>query len=193
MSTEALLFVWIEGGCLLGMPISKTQKDNILKDLEAKFAEATVTIFADYRGLKVSDATKLRRKLKGENCELKITKNTLTSIIVNRMGIEGMDEHLKGPMAIAFGKDPVAPAKILAEFIRENKIMEIKVGILEGKVIDAAGVNNLAELPSREVLLAKLLGGMQSPMYGFASVLQGNLRNFAYALEGLRKQRAGEA
>ena len=175
------------------MPINKEKKEEILKDLEQRFAETKVAVFADYRGLKVSDATKLRRQLKEAGCELKITKNTLTILATKHIGVVGADKYLNGPVAIAFSKDPVAPAKILANFIRDNKLMEIKAGILDGQLIDAAGVKNLAELPSREVLLAKALGGMQSPMYGFAGALQGMLRNFVYALDGVRRQRAGEA
>jgi len=165
----------------------------MVKDLEKRLADSTVSILANYRGITVAEATKLRRLMREGGCELKIAKNTLAIIAANRVGIKDAEQYLEGPVAIAFGKDPVAPAKILADFIRENKKMEIKAGILEGKVIDAVGVRNLAELPSREVLLAQILGGMQSPMYGFASVLQGTLRNFVYALEAIRKQRAGEA
>jgi len=175
------------------MPINKAKKEEVLKDLEQRFANSKVAVFADYRGLKVSDATKLRRQMKEADCELRIAKNTLTLLATKHMGVEGADEYLKGPVAIAFGQDPVAPAKILANFIRENKLMEIKAGILDGQLIDAAGVKNLADLPSREVLLARVLGGMQSPMYGFAGSLQGLLRNFVYALEGVRQKRAGEA
>ena len=175
------------------MPITRDQKEKALQELKEKFAASQVSVFADYRGLTVADATKLRRQLREAGCELKIAKNTLTILAAKDLGVEGAEEYLKGPIAIAFGKDPVTPAKILAEFIRETKLMEIKAGVLEGKIIDAKGVKSLADLPSREVLLGKVLGGMQSPMYGFAGSLQGLLRNFVYALDGVRQQRAGEA
>jgi len=175
------------------MPVTKAQKEKSLSELKVKFTESQVAIFADYRGLTVAEATKLRRQLRDADCELKIAKNTMTILATKALDVEGAEEYLKGPVAIAFGKDPVTPAKIMSEFIRETKRMEIKAGVLEGKVIDAAGVMNLANLPSREVLLAKVLGGMQSPMYGFAGSLHGLLRNFVYALEGVRKQRTGEA
>ncbi|MDD4169413.1 MAG: 50S ribosomal protein L10 [Desulfotomaculaceae bacterium] len=175
------------------MPITKAKKEEIIQDLKEKFEGSAVSVFADYRNLNVAEATKLRRKLREAGCEYKVAKNTLTSIVVKRLGVEGIEPYLVGPIAIAFGKDPVAPAKVLSEFIRETKKMEIKAGILEGKVIDARGVKDLAELPPREVLLAKALGGMQAPLYGFASVLQGTIRSFAYAVEAVRKQRAGEA
>lgn len=175
------------------MPVSKAKKDEIISELKEKFETSAVSIFADYRGLNVGEATKLRRKLREAGCEFKVAKNTLTGLVVKRQGIEGMESYLEGPVAITFGKDPVAPAKILVEFIRETKKMEIKAGILEGKVIDAKGVKALADLPPREVLLAKMLGSMQAPLYGFAGVLQGTIRSFVYTLEAVRRQRAGEA
>lgn len=183
----------VKGGVIGRMAISKTKKDEIIVELEEKFTGATVSIFADFRGMNVAEVTKLRRRLREAGCEFKVAKNTLTALVAKRLNLEGVEPYLKGPVAIAFGKDPVAPAKILSDFIRENKRMEIKAGILEGKIIDAAGIKALADLPSREVLLAKLLGGMQSPLYGFAGVLQGTIRSFVYTLEAVRKQRAGEA
>ncbi|MCG9969105.1 50S ribosomal protein L10 [Pelotomaculum terephthalicicum JT] len=175
------------------MPITKEKKEEILSELKEKFEGSTVSIFADFRSLNVSEATKLRRKLREAGCELKVAKNTLTGLITKRLGVEGVEQYLEGPVAIAFGKDPVAPAKILVDFIRETKKMDIKAGILEGKVIDAKGIKNLADLPPREVLLAKILGSMQTPLYGFAGVLQGTIRSFVYTLEAVRQQRAGEA
>jgi len=182
-----------EGRCYQRVPITKEKKEEILSELKEKFEGSTVSIFADFRSLNVSEATKLRRKLREAGCELKVAKNTLTGLITKRLGVEGVEQYLEGPVAIAFGKDPVAPAKILVDFIRETKKMDIKAGILEGKVIDAKGIKNLADLPPREVLLAKILGSMQTPLYGFAGVLQGTIRSFVYTLEAVRQQRAGEA
>lgn len=175
------------------MPISRAEKEVIVEELKDKFQNSKVAVFADYSGLNVAEATKLRRKLRQADCEFRVAKNTLTSLAAKQVGLEGVDPYLQGPIAIAFGTDPVAPAKVLSEFIRETKKMEIKAGVLEGKVIDAKGVKALADLPPREVLLAQVVGGMQAPLYGFAGVLQGTLRSFVYALEAVRKQRAGEA
>jgi len=175
------------------VPITKAKKEQIIQELKEKLENSAVSIFTDYRGLNVAEATRLRRKLREAGCEFKVAKNTLTSLVVKRLNMDEISPYLEGPVAIAFGKDPVAPAKILFEFIRETKKMEIKAGVLEGRVIDARGVKELADLPSREVLLSKILGGMHAPLYGFASVLQGTIRSFVYAVEALRKQRAGEA
>jgi len=175
------------------VPITKAQKEIIIQELKEKFESSIVAVLADYRGLNVSDATRLRRRLREAGCEFRVSKNTLTGLAAKQAGLEGLDPYLEGQIAIAFSKDPVAPAKILHEFIRENKKMEVKGGVLEGKVINARAMRELADLPPREVLLARVLGGMQSPLYGFAGVLQGTLRSFVYALDAVRKQRAGEA
>lgn len=175
------------------MPISKAEKEIIIQELKEKFEGSQAAVLANYRGLNVAEATILRRRLRDAGCQLRVAKNTLANLAAIQTGLEGLGPYLEGQVAIAFGVDPVMPAKVLTEFIRETKKMEIKAGILEGKVIDARGVRELADLPPREVLLAKVLGGMQSPLYGFAGVLQGTLRSFVYALDAVRKVRAGEA
>ncbi|MFX4263033.1 50S ribosomal protein L10 [Pelotomaculum propionicicum] len=175
------------------MPKNKSEKESVVLEIKEKFETSKAAVLADYRGLNVAESTKLRRRLREAGCEFKIAKNTLASLAAGQVGLEDLKPFLEGQVAIAFGTDPVAPAKILSEFIREIKKMEIKAGVLEGKVIDARGVKSLADLPPREVLLAKVLGGMQAPMYGFAGVLQGTLRSLVYTLEAVRKVRAGEA
>ncbi|MCL6639138.1 MAG: 50S ribosomal protein L10 [Firmicutes bacterium] len=176
------------------MPKSREEKELILQELKEKLGSAKVVVLTDYRGLTVAEVTRLRRRLREAGCEFKVAKNTLASLAARQLGLEGLDPYLEGPVSIAMSaEDPVAPAKVLTEFIRETRKMEIKAGVLEGKVINAEGVRGLADLPPREVLLAKVLGGMQAPLYGFASVLQGTLRSFVYVLEAVRKQRAGEA
>lgn len=174
------------------MPTRK-EKEKSLEEIREKLKSAKVTIMADYRGLNVASMTKLRGRLREKGCDLKVAKNTLTLKAAREMGIEGLEPYLEGPTVMAFSsEDLVAPAKIFTDFVKETKIFEIKGGILEGRVLDVKAVRELSDLPSREVLLARLLGGMQTPMYGFATVLQGTLRNFAYVLEAVRKQKAGE-
>jgi len=175
------------------VPITRAEKEAIIPELKEKFKEARVAVLADYRGLNVAEATRLRRRLREAGCEFKVAKNTLTGLAARQAGLEGLDPYLEGPIAIAFGVDPVAPAKVLSDFIRETRKMEINAGVLEGTIIDARRVRDLADLPPREVLLARVLGGMQAPLYGFAGALQGTLRKFIYALEAIRKQKAGEA
>lgn len=172
---------------------TKQEKEVMLDELRDTFKRAKVAIMTDYRGMNVSAMTKLRRSLRESGCELKVAKNTLTLKVARENGLEGVEPYLEGPTAIAFGfEDLVAPAKIVFDVTKEVKTFQIKGGVLEGRVIGMKDLRSLAELPPREVLLAKFLGGMQAPMYGFASVLQGTLRNFVYALEAVRKQKAGE-
>lgn len=166
-------------------------KEPVVKEIKEKLEASQGAVLTDYRGLDVAEVTELRNKLRDAGVEFKVVKNTLTRIAANQIGLEGLDPYLEGPTAIAFGlNDPVAPAKILSDFAKAHKDLEIKAGILEGRVIGIDGVKALADLPSREVLLAKVLGGMQAPMYGFAGVLQGTLRSLVYALNAVREKKA---
>lgn len=181
-----------KGGVFKSVP-TKEEKQKVLTELKEKFQASTVAVLANYRGLDVAAMTVLRRRLRDSGSELKVAKNTLAKLAAREAGLPGLDVYLEGPTAIAFGfADPVAPVKILTEFMRDFKQLEIKGGILEGKAIQEKEIRRLADLPSREVLIGKVLGGMQAPLYGLVNVLQGNLRNLVYALEAIRKQRAGE-
>lgn len=168
----------------------RTEKQAIVAELKEKLTATKGAVLTNYRGLTVGQDTKLRRKLREAGVEYRVVKNTMTRIAAQEIGLEGLDAYLEGPTAIAISMtDPVAPAKLISEFAKENKVLEIKAGIVEGKVIDAAGVKELASLPSREVLIAKMLGSMQSPISGFVNVLQGTIRNVVYVLEAVRKQK----
>ena len=119
-----------------------------------------------------------------------MVKNTLTTLAARKLELTDLEPHLVGPTAVAFGyDDPVAPAKILSDFAQEHKELELKVGVLEGKVIDAEALNDLAKLPNREVLLAMLLGAMQGPIGGFARVLAGPITGFVRVLDQIREQK----
>lgn len=166
-------------------------KEPVVKEIKEKLELSQGVVLTDYRGLNVAEVTELRNKLREAGIEFKVVKNTLTKIAASQIGLEGLAPYLEGPTAIAFGiSDPVAPAKILSEFAKVHKDLEIKAGVLEGKVIGIDAVKALADLPSREVLLARVLGGMQAPMYGFAGVLQGTLRSLVYALNAVREKKA---
>ena len=123
-----------------------------------------------------------------------VAKNTFIRIAAKEAGIEGLDAYLEHNTAVAFSaEDPVAPAKILNDFSKDHKALEIKAGILDGKVIALDEVKALAELPSREELLAKLVGSMQAPISGLVNVLQGTIRNFVYTLEAVRQKKEQES
>lgn len=166
------------------------EKQATVAEIKEKLENAKGAVLADYRGLNVADATQLRRTLREAGIEFRVLKNTMTRIAAHEAGIEGLDTYLEGPTAIAFGfNDLVAPAKILTTFAKDNKSLVIKAGIVEGKVVDEQGVKALADLPPREVLIAKMLGSMQAPISGMVNVLQGNIRNLVYALEAVRNQK----
>lgn len=180
----------------MSMPQSKTispAKIAVVNEMKEKLQSAQGAVLVGFTGLSVADVTKLRRKFREGNVEYKVIKNTLTRIAANEVGYEGLSEFLEGPTALAYStEDAVAPAKILKEFIKETKTeaLTVKVGICDGQVIDAAGVEALANLPSREELLAKLVGSMQAPISGLVNVLQGNIRNMVYVLDAVRAKKA---
>lgn len=166
-------------------------KIQVVNEISDRFQRAKSAVVTDYRGLNVAEVTRLRKQLRDAGIEFRVLKNTLTELAVQQVGgLEGLKNDLAGPTAIAFSyDDPVAAAKILTKFAKESKKLVIKAGILEGKVITAAGVTALADLPPREVLLAQVLAGFQGPISGFVNVMAGNLRNFVTVVDAIRKQR----
>jgi len=173
-----------------GEKVARPEKVAAVAEIKDKLSRAQGVVLADYRGLNVAQATELRKKLREAGVEYKVLKNTLTTIAAREIGLDDLVPLLTGPTAVAFGyDDPVAPAKILSEFAKTNRDLELKGGVLEGKVLDVDGVKALAELPSREELLAQVVRGMQAPIAGLVNVLQGTIRNFVYALDAVRKQK----
>jgi large subunit ribosomal protein L10 len=167
-------------------------KQAIVAELKEKLTGAKGAVLVNYRGLTVAQDTKLRRQLREAGVEYRVVKNTMTRIAAQEAGLEGLDVYLEGPTAMAISAtDPVAPAKIIIDFVKEHKLqaLEVKAGLVEGNVIDEKGVKALASLPSREVLIAKMLGSMQSPITGLVNVLQGSIRNLVYALDAVRQQK----
>lgn len=168
-------------------------KKTVVAEIREKLGRAQSVVLVDYRGLTVEEVTDLRNQFRKAGVEYAVLKNTMITLAARDLGIQGLDGYLKGPTAVAFGyADPVAPAKIITEYLKKNKKISVKCGMVDRKVIDQAGVTALAELPPREVLIAKLMGSMNAPITGFVGVLSGVLRKFVYAVEAVRKQKAGE-
>ena len=168
-------------------------KAAVVEEMKEKLQSSQGAVFVGFSGLSVADVTKLRRKFREGGVEYKVVKNTLTRIAADELGFNDLDAVLEGPTAIAYSfEDTVAPAKILKDFIKETKTeaLTVKAGIADGQVIDAAAVEALASLPSREELLAKLVGSMQAPISGLVNVLQGNIRNMVYVLDAVRAKKA---
>lgn len=170
--------------------MARPEKVAAVKEIRQDLQDSVAVFVTDYRGLKVSQLGQLRNRLREVGTEYKVVKNTLTSLAAEDVAGDEFKSLLVGPTAVAYAKeDPVATAKALSDFARESRILKVKGGLLEGSVIGPEDVQALAELPPREVLLAKVVGGMQAPISGFVSVLQGTLRKFVYALDAVREQK----
>jgi large subunit ribosomal protein L10 len=170
--------------------MKRTDKEQLVSDLRDKLQKSTSLYYTDFTGLNVKRMTDLRRRLKRAGVDYVVIKNTLALRAVNESGLVG--ERLKGPTGLVLGADPVAAAKVLSDFARENEQKPaVKGGLLEGKAVDAAQVKQLASLPSREQMLADLGAGLQSPMAAFVGALNGLLYMFAGALDALKSQREG--
>ncbi len=166
-------------------------KETIVSDIAQKLKGCQSAVLVDYRGLTVEEATDLRNRFREQNVEYRVLKNTMVRLAAAEAGIEGLDAYLKGPTAIAFGvEDAVAPAKIMAEFIKAQKKTEIKGGILSGEVVDAKGVQALADLPPKEVLIAKMLGSMNKPISGFVGVLSATIRSLLYTFNAIGEKKS---
>ena len=157
-------------------------KKGVVADIKQRFEKAQTAVLVDYRGLNVAEDTELRNQLRKAGVEYAVLKNTMINLAIQDMGLDDMKAHLEGPTAVAFGyEDAIAPAKILSDFVKKSKKMTIKCGVCDGAYLDEAGVQALANTPSREVLIAKIMGSMMS-----------SVSKFVYALEAIRKKQAGE-
>jgi len=168
----------------------KDLKGQAVAELHEKFGRARVAVLTETVGLNGNEVTELRRLLRGVKAELKVVKNTLAVLASEGTPMAGVKEHFKGALSVAMGyDDPALPAKILRDFIakeKRDKKMRITVGMVEGNVFDAARIKAVAELPSRQVLLSQLLGGMQGPLSGLVGTLNGILGNFVGVLIAIK-------
>lgn len=167
------------------------EKEAQVQTIKEKLSGAKAAVFTEFRGLNVHDLAELRAKLREAGIEYKIVKNTLTKRAADELKLDALDEYLEGPTAIAFGyDDEVAPAKLLSEFAKVHSQLVMKAGMVGGEVIDADRVKTLARIPSREELIAKLLGSLQAPMAGLARVLNGPAAGLARVLNQVAQQKA---
>ncbi len=167
------------------------KKQQVVKELADKIRLAKTMILADFRGLTVDQDTELRRALRNAGVEYRVIKNTLIKFAVKENGIEGLDEFLNGPTSVAMSYDDhVAPAKVLDEYAKKFGKVQFKAGVVEGKVINVDEIRQLASLPPREQLIARVLGGFSAPMAGLVSVLAANIRGLAIALNQIAQKKA---
>ncbi len=170
---------------------TKEFKNQKIEHYKKQFENAKVAVVADYRGLSVEEITELRRSLQAQQSDLTVTKNTLCKVASKGTNFEAIEELMQGPTAIAFGfGDEVASAKVLAKFIKENKKGEILGAVLEGKVLSAAEAQKLASMPSKEELLAKMLGSINSPASGIVYSLNGVMSALVRAINAVKDQKS---
>ena len=168
------------------MPNLKNQED--VKNLAGKFKAMKGMILTEYHGLTVEEISELRSKLRPLNSEYTVVKNTLSEIALKEAGIDAGD-NFTGPTALVIQNgDLVSPAKVIMEFAKTHDKLKVKVGFMEGKFINAAMIEQLSSLPSKEVLIAKMLGSMNAPITNFVNVLAANIRGLVTVLDAISKK-----
>ena len=169
--------------------MKREDKARVIEELTEKLKSNSV-VLVDYKGINVAQSDRLRARSRESGVEFVVAKNTLAQIAADRAGIENISELLVGPTAIAFSEDPVTGAKLMDEFSNEIDAFELKGGLLDSsRVMDAAGVARLSRLPGREQLIAQVVGGIQAPLAGLATVLNGTIRNLAIVLNQVAEQK----
>ncbi len=172
------------------MAISRDKKEAIVAELKDKFSRASIVVVAQSPGLTVSAADDLRRKIREAGADYKVAKNTLVKIAAKGTDVESLEDFFTGPNAFAIGyDDPVALAKVLVEFKKENEVLQIRGGMLNGTMIDEKAIEALAKLPSREVLIAQMLSVLVATPTKFVQVLSGIPRKLLYALRAIEESK----
>jgi large subunit ribosomal protein L10 len=171
------------------MAISRAKKEEILAELKAAFGDAKGVAFAKYSGLTVSAFQGLRSNLRAKGVKTKVAKKTLIKLAAKEYNLEISDKILDGPIAIAFSmEDEIAAAQELYKFAKTSEALELTGGISDGKVVGQDTILQLAQLPSKEELLARLVGSLQSPISGFHTVLHGTMRGFVQVCKQLSER-----
>lgn len=169
----------------------KQSKEQLVAELSAKLKGSKAAFLANYRGISVEQSNELRTKLREAGVEYRVVKNTLLSLACKGTDYECLQEYLTGPTALALATDdPVQPAKVLYEFAKDSKTFELKSGALDGNVLSIEDIESLSKLPSREVLLGKMLGSMSAPATNFVGVLAAVPRSLVQVLGAIQDQKS---
>ncbi|MEA3364382.1 MAG: 50S ribosomal protein L10 [Candidatus Hydrogenedentes bacterium] len=172
----------------------KPEKIEAVAEIKDRIQESQITILTKYIGISAGQATELRAKLRQGNVRFKVFKNTLAKRALDELELSDAVKFLDGPIAWAFSNDPVAPAKLLAEFGKDVPVVQMNGGILEGRIVSIEELKAFAELPPQEVLLAQVVGTIAAPLRNLVGVLNALPRNLVNALDQIRKQKeSGEA
>jgi len=170
------------------MALTKEQKKEIIEDLKEKFKKQKAMIFVDFTGLKVKELSELRKKLKASESELRVAKKTLLRLVFKEEGLKIDTGRLKGEIALVFGfKDKISSAKTVYQFWLEHRLPKILGGFFENEFREAQEIITLAQLPTREELLSKLVATINAPVPNFVNVLQGNTKGLIFALSAIKK------
>jgi large subunit ribosomal protein L10 len=169
--------------------LNRNEKAVVIEEVSAQLADAQSMIIAEYRGIDVGSITVLRKTAREQGVYLRVLKNTLVRRAIADTSFEGISEQLTGPLIYGISADPVAAAKVMSEFAKTNDKLVLKAGALPGSVLDVEGVKALAKMPSREELLAKLLGTMQAPVAKFVRTLNEVPSKFVRGLAAVRDQK----
>ena len=162
---------------------NRTLKEAKVAEIKEKLQKSQAVILSDYQGLTVEEDTQLRKNLRTEGIEYKVYKNTLVILAAKELGFESITKYLEGPVSIAFGyEDATSAARVLNDFAKDHKKLELKAGIVDGEVFDKDKIEQLASIPSKEVLIAKLLGSIKAP-----------LSNLAYLLSAIKDKKEAES
>ncbi|MBF0175826.1 MAG: 50S ribosomal protein L10 [Magnetococcales bacterium] len=169
--------------------MNREEKSQVIDDVRATLERSKVAVVAHYRGMTVGEMTELRKKFRESGSEFRVVKNTLAKRAAEGTPFAGLASLLTGPTGLATSMDPVAPARVLDGFASGHPNLQIVGGVLDGKLVDAQGITALARLPSREVLLARMLGSMNAPIQGFVGVLAAVPGSFVRVLAQIQKQK----
>lgn len=168
------------------------KKQQTVSELKGVLGNSSLAVITDYRGLKVSELEDLRARLRAAGGEARVAKNTLITIAAKQSGMESLEQYLAGPtLLITTSADPVGVAKVIGDFARTSRILQVRGGIAGQRTIDEAALATIATLPSREVLIGRVVGQIQAPLYGLVGVLSGTIRKFAYVLQARIDQLGG--
>lgn len=169
-----------------------TEKEQVIAEFKERVEQNRIAIAARFIGINAAEATELRRKLRDNGVQFKVYKNTLAARALDEMGLSDAVPYMEGPTAWAFCEDPVAPAKVLKEYAKGNEKVAMNGGVLQGAVLTPERLQALADLPSREQLVAQTVGTIATPLRNFVSVMAAPMRNFVNVVEQIRKQKEEE-
>jgi large subunit ribosomal protein L10 len=173
--------------------VPNAENTESVAELKERFAGVQTAVLTEYRGLTVRQLSDLRKQLKGASAEYKVVKNRLARIALKDSALDGLGKHLTGPTGVAYTRhDPVSVAKALQAFVKNNPALTIKVGVVEGKVLEPSALKSLADLPSKEALRAQLVGALQGPMSKLVTLLTAVQGELVRVIEARSQQGAAE-